>query len=412
MMCCSKRFRAGAVMAMLAVLMSACGGGGGGAATTIAPPVTLAQSNVVPIVVDAGPVDAGYNVNRLYVDVTICRPASSECQTIDHVLIDTGSIGLRLLSSVVKPALNLSRVTGSAGLPMLTCVQFVDNTFAWGPLVLADIVLGGKAASVVPIQLVADPTIGNAPANCAIGGTAMTTPANLGANGILGLGLFKEDCGTDCVAITHNGSYYTCSNASCTSSVGVKASLAQQLKNPVPLFATDNNGILIDLPALASSSATTLPGSLVFGIGTQPNNQPGTVVALTTSATGYFTTLLGTQSMSNSFLDTGSNGFFFDSPSIRECLDSSLGFYCPATRATVSATLVGANGLRRAVSFSVEDASTMFGDASKTVFSNLAGPMGDASSFDWGLPFFYGRRVFMGIEGQSSILGTGPYYAF
>jgi hypothetical protein len=174
---------------MLAVLISACGGGGG-AATTSTPPVTVTQSNAVPIVVDAGPAGAGYNVNRLYVDVTVCRPASNDCQTIDHVLVDTGSIGLRLLSSVVRPTLTLSRVTGSAGLPLLSCVQFVDNTFAWGPVVLADVMLGGKTASSMPIQLVADPTIGNAPATCAIGGTAMTTAANLGANGILGLGLF------------------------------------------------------------------------------------------------------------------------------------------------------------------------------------------------------------------------------
>jgi hypothetical protein len=38
--------------------------------------------------------------------------------------------------------------------------------------------------------------------------------------------------------------------------------------------------------------------------------------------------------------------------------------------------------------------------------------MDDASSFDWGLPFFYGRRVFIGIDGQASSLGTGPFYAF
>ena len=368
---------------------------------------------MIPVVVDAGPVDAGYNVNRLYVDVTICHPASTECQTIDHVLVDTGSIGLRLLSSVVKPALNLSRVTGSAGFPLLSCVQFVDNTFAWGPLVLADIVLGGKTASSVPIQVIADPTVGNAPSACSIGGTAMTATSNLGANGILGLSLFKEDCGADCAAITHNGSYYTCSNASCATFVGAKASLAQQLKNPVPLFATDNNGILIDLPAAGSGDATRLTGSLIFGIGTQSNNQPGAgVTALTTSAKGYFTTLVGGQSMAKSFLDTGSNGYFFDSTSIPACRSSSLGFYCPGALTTLAATLVGANGARSSVSLSVDDASTMFADANKIVFQNLAGPIGDATSFDWGLPFFYGRRVLMGIEGQASSLGTGPYYAF
>ncbi len=402
--------------ALLAVLISACGGGGGAATPnstpTPTPPVAETSNNVIPVVVDAGPANAGYNVNRLYVDVRICRPASTDCQTIDHVLVDTGSIGLRLLASVVKPALNLSRVTGSAGFPLLSCVQFVDNTFAWGPLALADIVLGGKTASSVPVQLIGDPAVGNAPGSCSIGGTAMTTTSNLGANGILGLSLFKEDCGADCAAISHNGSYYTCSNASCANFVGAKASLAQQLKNPVPLFATDNNGILIDLPAVASSSATGLTGSLVFGIGTQSNNQPGKVLALTTAATGYFTTVLGGQSMGNSFLDTGSNGFFFDSRLIPACLGSSLGFYCPATLTTMSATLVGANAVRASVSFSIGDASTMFGDASMTVYPNLAGPMGDATSFDWGLPFFYGRRVWMGIEAQASSLGTGPYYAF
>jgi hypothetical protein len=54
----------------------------------------------------------------------------------------------------------------------------------------------------------------------------------------------------------------------------------------------------------------------------------------------------------------------------------------------------------------------MFVDSSKVVLPALAGPFGDSSSFDWGLPFFYGRRVYIGLEGQSSSLGAGPYYAF
>ena len=40
-------------------------------------------------------------VNILYVNVTICAPGSTtNCQTIDHVQVDTGSQGLRILSSV------------------------------------------------------------------------------------------------------------------------------------------------------------------------------------------------------------------------------------------------------------------------------------------------------------------------
>jgi hypothetical protein len=33
-------------------------------------------------------------------------------------------------------------------------------------------------------------------------------------------------------------------------------------------------------------------------------------------------------------------------------------------------------------------------------------------SFDWGLPFFYGRRVATAIQGYSTSAGTGPYIAF
>jgi hypothetical protein len=32
--------------------------------------------------------------------------------------------------------------------------------------------------------------------------------------------------------------------------------------------------------------------------------------------------------------------------------------------------------------------------------------------FGWGLPFFFGRTVFLAIEGQPTPAGAGPYYAF
>jgi hypothetical protein len=33
-------------------------------------------------------------------------------------------------------------------------------------------------------------------------------------------------------------------------------------------------------------------------------------------------------------------------------------------------------------------------------------------TFDWGLPFYYGRTVFTAIEGQNTSAGAGPYFAF
>lgn len=413
MMCCSNYFVRALTPTLLAFLLMACGGGASSPGPTpVPPPSAPALANVVDVSVDTGPPGSGYNVNRLYVDVTVCRPGGGDCQTIDHVLLDTGSIGLRLLSSALKPSLALDRIKGSSGLPLLNCAQFVDNTAAWGPLASADVALGGKAATSVAVQLIADPGFGTPPSGCVFGGTAMSTVADLGANGILGMGLFKEDCGPSCVATTHNGVYYTCTTAACNSTVGIKVSLAQQLKNLVALFASDNNGVLIELPAVGSSVMNRLTGALILGVGTQANNQPGAISTLTTDATGYFTTVLAGQSMRKSFIDSGSNGLFFDSTAIAACNGDSAGFYCPTTRTTLAATLVGANRVSALVSFSVDNATAMFNDSSKAVLPLLAGPMNDVTSFDWGLPFFYGRRVFLGIEGQASSLGAGPYYAF
>lgn len=411
---------------MVISLLTACGGGGGGGSAPAssstgatsnsssgsAPAASVALAgNVLTVTVDKGP--AGNNVNRLYTDVTICQAGSATlCQTIDHVLVDTGSTGLRLLSGVVSPSLNLSNVAAANGLPLLACARFVDNTFAWGPVATADITLGGKTAAGVPVQIVADPAFSGLARSCS-SGTAIDTVATLGAKGIIGLGLFKEDCGASCANVTANGVYFTCTTAACTAIAPTRAITAKQLKNPIPLFASDNNGFLIDLPAVGSAGAISVSGSLIFGIGTQSNNQVSSSRVLTTGATGYFSTLFAGQSLNTSFIDTGSNGLYFDSSSIPTCSGGvGSSFYCPTSLLTLSAMQLGANAVNNAVAFSVDNAAALFVDPAKTVLPNLAGTIGSARIFDWGLPFFYGRRVFTGIEGQPSAVGTGPLYAF
>ena len=413
-----------ALIALAAITLAGCGGGdsggggggggggsGGGAGGGTTPaPGQVGAANVLAVGVDTGP--AGNSVNRLYTSVTICQPGNNAvCQTIDRILVDTGSTGLRLLSSVMAPGLNLNRLTGNSGLPLLNCAQFVDNSFAWGPVAVADILLNGKRASSVPIQVIAEPAFNRLSAACS-SGDEVTSPATLDANGILGVGYYKDDCGASCASNAANGFYYTCNSASCFSVTRSVASIAKQVKNPVPLFSGDNNGVLVDLPAVGLAGAPTLAGSLVFGIGTQPNNQFSGGAVLTTRD-GNFTTLLGGRSLDTSFIDTGSNGLFFDTSLLPVCSGSSgSGFYCPPALTTFSATMVGANGVRVPVSFSVNNALTSFSSGTLAAIPTLAGNVLDARTFDWGLPFFYGRRVFIGIEGQPSPLGTGPFFAF
>lgn len=388
---------------LLVGLLTACGGGSGEATPT------TAVNNVLRISVDAGPPGSGYNVNRLYTDVTVCEAGSStRCQTINHVLVDTGSAGLRLLASALSPSLNLSRLNADNGLPLLNCVQFIDNTYAWGPVATADVVLAGKTAARVPVQIVADPAVSDAPNACSVGGSAITSATTLGANGILGLGLFKEDCGAGCAVHVNNGFYYTCTSTACTTTMGTTVNLAQQVQNPVSLFASDNNGLLIDLPGVGASGAPSLSGALVFGIGTQPNNQLTAGTVLATNSSGYISTLLAGQTMNSSFIDTGSNGLYFDLALVPICSGANSGFYCPAALTPMAATLQGVNAPTAPISFAIDNALTLFASAPNAVLPTLSGPIGDARIFDWGLPFFYGRRVFVGIEGPS----TTPFYAF
>lgn len=404
------------LLALLAVL-SACGGGGGAGATGTTDEPTLsglppapAVNNVLDITVDAGPPNTGYNVNRLYTTVTLCLPGSvTQCQTIDHVLVDTGSVGLRLLSSALVPGLDLPKVVTAEGLPLLNCIQFVDASFAWGPVVKADVRLGGKTAANTPIQLIADPAFSPLSATCATG-RSLQTAQYLGAHGILGLGMQREDCGLACITRPLNGVYYTCTDSACTRAVGSRAALAQQVAQPVAKFDTDNNGLVVDLPAVNARYAASLSGRLIFGIGSQSNNvqAPATPVLTVAGNGSGITTHFAGSTFQTTYLDTGSNGIFFGTTgTMGACSAAIVGFYCPAALTALSATLTGSNGQTFPVAFSVDSAAELF-KSRLPVLPLLAGDLPDLMAFDWGLPFFFGRRVYFGLEGVN---GGGAYVA-
>jgi hypothetical protein len=397
------------VLALLfAFGLAGCGGSSGGAA--VAP--ASGGSNLLALSVNGGPAGTGYNVNRLYTSVTLCQPGSNtQCQTIEHVLVDTGSTGFRVLASQLSGALGLTPVLAGGGQPLLSCVQFLDASFGWGPVVTADLFLGEKRANGVPIQLMGDPLTEARSANCS-SGTSLTTAATLGANAILGVDMFKEDCGASCATNVVNGYYYTCTDASCAAVVGSTASMDKQVKHPVPLFASDNNGLLIDLPSVPLGGASGVNGSLIFGIGTQSNNQSGPATVLTTSGSGLLSARFEGRTLNRGFVDTGSNGLFFDTAIVPQCDSSAVGFYCPPVRTNFSVTMVGTNLATVPVDFAVDNALTLFSNYPNAAFPTLAGTIGDPRIMDLGLPFFYGRRVFVGIEGLISPMGPGPLFAF
>ena len=403
-------WRAGSCAALCLSLL-ACGGSG--VSTTLAPNSAgsvPAAANVVGIVVDAGPTITRPDVNTLFTTVTVCVPGSTtSCQTIDHIQVDTASFGLRILASVLTVSLPVqTTVTGAS---LLECTQFVDG-YSWGPVASADVQISGESAKSVPVQIIGDANFTSIPANCSSVGPAQDTVAAFGANGILGVGVFAQDCGSGCATVVENGAYYACTPSQCQ---GTTVLLASQVHNPVTFFATDNNGVVIQLPAVAAQGAATVTGSLIFGIDTQPNNKSGTRSVLTVDTTyGDFTTVFNSQSLTRSFLDTGSNAYYFNDSNLHTCTKAIFTkFYCPPGPLGLTAMLQGQNGVSTSVSFTIDAAETLgANDPTLVAFGTLAGTYPTANTFDWGLPFYYGRTVYTAFENATTAVGTGPYVAF
>ncbi len=156
------------------------------------------------------------------------------------------------MSGVAVPTPLADPATGN---PLMECLQFADG-YSWGSVASADVTIGGRALPSMAIQVIGDPAAGTAPTSC-VSGPPESTVAEFGANGVLGIGNFLQDCGAACAGTIEPATYYICPGGTCS---GTALPVANQLQNPVSLFSTDNNGVMISLPAVASPGATCSPG--------------------------------------------------------------------------------------------------------------------------------------------------------
>ena len=266
-----------------------------------------------------------------------------------------------------------------------------------------------------------------APAAClnAANGGLQNSVAGLQANGILGVGMVAFDCGIGCRDGDYSSGYtlyYSCPGAAGSACSPAAIPLALQVQNPVAHFAVNNNGTIIAMPALSDLGAGIAKGRLVFGIGTQTNNQiPPAAKMLFVDPNPadpgylYFATTSGATTYPLSYIDSGSNAFFFDDASLAKGCQSSpaasSGWYCPAIAQKRTAMITDAFGASAPVDYSVLNADLLF-QTSSASFATLAGSAGQGTStFVWGMPFFYGRTVFTSIWGQA-LSPNGPWNAF
>ncbi len=374
---------------------------------------TMSGSNVMTLTVNGSTCSANSYPNKPCVSITLCSTAGTNCQTINDILLDTGSYGLRVFKDVLNAGLysSLTNVQNGSN-PIAECVQYGDGSKQWGPVKIGRITLGGETPVQTPIQVV-DSTFTGMASKCS---GAMTSSSSAGLNGILGMGLFQFDCGYNCAISANNGSYYSCDTTAgaCT---GSTVSLANQVQNPVALLPQDNNGVLIEFPDIPSGSATSVDGYLIFGIGTQANNTPSgkTKTYFADSSYGEFTTTYAGGNYS-SFIDSGSNSYAFpySGTSLTGCSGAYTGWFCPSSTTTLSAINNSvSDSTSGTIQFQIGNFINFYSsvnNVSKEVGAKSGSGIGGL--FDWGLPFYIGRNVYHGIDGKSSSLGSGPYWAY
>jgi len=354
--------------------------------------------NYLPI--DVGTVAAP---NIPVVSVTVCVPGTTNCRTVPNIEVDTASIGLRIFSQ----ALSITLPPEQSGTnPIAECLVFGSGS-AWGPVSLASVTLGGEPSINVPIQII-DSTFGTASPPVPCDSDLLVSPGSLGnVNGILGVeeGQFDQSF-----------EYFVCQSGSCTA---VAPPSVQQVQNPVFLLPQDNNGIFVFMSGVPNQGAAQGTGALILGIGTGPGNDPQFVSSgnpysiLSTSSRAFNTTYKGNVIFPG-FIDTGTNFLIFPDSSIPTCTIgiSSEPFYCPQPSPM---GLIGANsantGPSENVGFLVANPSTLLNSGRSGAFNDLAIPFGfDGGGFDWGLPFFFGRSVF--IAYSHTVLGDTPLWGW
>ena len=427
--------------------------GAAGSTQTVALSGLSSGSNTLPVGVNFGP--GGFSTtsnsyyNGIFTTVNVCEPGSNTCASVPNVLVDTGSTGLRLLASTIS-TLNLPQATDSTGNPLYECLEFGSLAYTWGPMAMARVQLGGETARHVPAAAGGTPNAGipiqviynggsapfGAPClNNSIG--AYNSVTSLGANGILGVGNAPQDCGAGCTTSAGSVNVSPYPYITCPSNGGVCAlslvPVSSQAWNPVAAFPNDNNGLALNLPSVPAGGAPSVQGTLTFGIGTDINNAiPGSASIYEIDPFGDFQSLVyngvtyTSDNSFGSFLDSGSNSLFISDPAtlssatgstVTNCADN--GYYCVTpTPLGLDITVSGSNGVTSPTeTLTIENADSLL-NSTNAALNNLAAGSGGNSvttdSWDLGLPFFFGRTIFVGIAGATNGApnSASGYWAF
>lgn len=370
-------------------------------------------NNVAEIVIDKGPdslPESRATTNILYTTIRVCSPGSiTNCLSIDHVLLDTGSTGLRIINSNAIDALRLPRMLYNESL-VNECTSF-PRGYVWGSINYADVYWAHEIAPKITLQIIAN-TTAPVPSSCLDFSppNPIHTVSELRANAIMGIGNMVYDKESDVLGIESSGAgYYSCSNNSCSH---INIPDTSQVSNIIAQFKdkTVTNGYLIQLPEVLESYTDILKGQIVFGLNTKSNNQISTQAKIFRAMPlGYITTIYANQVKFGLF-DSGTNSIKVTS-NTDPVIPVIHGELFPSTPIMLTAQLAD---------FAFAEPFYNLSDVNFMLISNqqvkpvlpYVGTYGGFSEFLWGIPFFIGKNVYFGINKATVNNESTPFVGY
>ncbi len=412
-----------------AALLTGCGSGdsnsGVAGISAVQPAYPTADTaispadNVIPVTVGRSLVSPSVNVPL--VTIKVCVPGTQICQSIDHVLLDTGSTGLSIFSNTTGGEINttmtpLPHLQDVLGRNIYDCFAYGDGFVDAGGMYQADVYIGNHKAPIQTIGVFGDsetyfstlcqrnPVVNTQPS----GDYVIQSPSGTigrGINGILGIAPYK-------LSLINETTAQACD--SLFSCVAYQYTSVNAPSNILSRLTTDNNGFTLSLPSLtipADSEYNSPPftGNIILGINTKSNNII-TSTPIYLSSEGYIFCYSGSWK-ANILFDTGGVAYFIGNSLINLLTPYGYSivygdFIALPDNESLHITLPSydAHNTKINLEITISDTATMkkiwAGSViPDLVFTNNIPQL--SNTFDFGIPFFFGKNVSFLFDGAT-----------
>jgi hypothetical protein len=373
---------------------------------------TVAKPNEVPISIGSGM--NGYGINTMYVSITLCKDQTgTNCQTIDNIILDTGSFGLKINKSALPESFiaSLTRVKTTNDETVYAC-----NTFGSGYVFASEhyavLQLAGDYSDNVIVQIIENSPTAEIPDSCLAKGP-FDNFEDFGANGIIGVNpaltlsnntilLYRKDTNGIYVALTESEA----------NSVPILN------QNPLTSLHYNNNGFVIQIPPTLTNTNTNIHGNLVLGINTNVNNMitknTNLIVASESSLSTvcnsgcFYSKIENPESTIPAVFDSGTNSWVFISNNIPLC---SYG-YCPESpfvwNSWVFSYDFAPNESYQVTAIITKDEESAGQELSFSVMPGW-GYENTNNETLYGSPFFFGKNVYIVFPSKQN---SSPIWGF